>query len=119
MELFEEADHWCLLASKLSASDDVLTQILWRATRAKLLARTGELDEAAALAREAVRRAEKTDGLNRKAKAFLDLAEVLRFGGKPAEAAGAVEAAFELYSRKGNLAAARRARALLAERAIA
>jgi DNA-binding SARP family transcriptional activator/tetratricopeptide (TPR) repeat protein len=116
---FDEAEQWCLLASKLAASDDVLTHILWRATRARLLAQRGELDEADTLARAALRRAEETDGLNRRAKVLLDLSEILRVAGRSAEAAEAVEAAVDLFERKRNIVDAKRARALLAELAVA
>ena len=115
----EESEQWCLLASELSASDDVLTQLLWRAVRARLLARKGELLEAEAFAREAVRLAEDTDNLNRLAKALIDLSEILRLAGRPGEAAEAVQEAVGLFERKGNAVAAKRARVLLAELAPA
>jgi DNA-binding SARP family transcriptional activator/tetratricopeptide (TPR) repeat protein len=116
---FDEAEEWCQLASRLAASDDVLTHILWRATRARLLARKGELDDAEALAREAMRRAEESDGLNRRAKVLLDLSEILRLADKSGEAAEAVEAAVDFFERKRNIVDAKRARALLAELAVA
>lgn len=115
----EEAEHWCLLASQLGASDDAFTQILWRATRAKLVARQGAPGEGEALARESLRLAEETDELNHKAKVLLDLAEVLRSADRAGEASEAVEAAIELFNRKGNIAAARQAKVLLDGLAIA
>ena len=42
--------------------------------------------------------------------ALLDLAEVLRLGGRAAEADGAARRALELYERKGNRVSAARAR---------
>jgi tetratricopeptide (TPR) repeat protein len=116
---FGEAEEWCLLASKLAASDDVLIQGLWRATWAKLLMRKGEFGEAEALAREAVALLDGTDGLNRRAKAMLDLADISCSAGRPGEAGETVEAAAELFERKGNIVEAKRARALLAELAVA
>jgi DNA-binding SARP family transcriptional activator/tetratricopeptide (TPR) repeat protein len=116
---FDESEEWSLLASTLAASDDVLTHILWRATHARLLARKGELDDAETLLREAIRRAEETDGLNRRAKVLLDLSEILRLAERSGEAAEAVEAAIDLFERKGNTVAARRAKALLAELPVA
>jgi ATP/maltotriose-dependent transcriptional regulator MalT len=119
LDRFDEAEQWCLLASRLGASDDFFTQILWRAAQAKLLAQRGERDEAEALAREAVRRAEETDDLNCRAKVRVDLAEVLRVDGNSREGAEAVQVAVELFDRKENLVGAKRARALLTEMAVA
>ena len=62
---------------------------------------------------------EETDGLNRQAKALLDLSEILRAADRLGDAAQAVEAAVELFDRKGNVAAAKPARAILAELATA
>jgi len=101
-----EAEEWADVSERHAASDDVSAQILWRAVRAKLLARRGALAEAESLARDAVGRAEATDALNQHARALLDLAEVLRLDGRNDEAAAAGGAALALYARKGNLAAA-------------
>jgi DNA-binding SARP family transcriptional activator len=117
--LHEEADRRSAIARSLGAEDDLLTQILWRSVRAKLLATRDELMEAEHLAREAVRLAENTDALNHRAKAALDLGEVLRIAGRSHEAGEAVENAIELLDRKGNLVAAKRARTLLDELAVA
>jgi DNA-binding SARP family transcriptional activator/tetratricopeptide (TPR) repeat protein len=119
LERFDEAEQWCRLASNLGASDDVLTQIFSRATWAKLLAQKGELEKAEASAREAVRLTEKTDDLNRRAKVLLDLSRILRVARKPGEVTAAVEKAVELFEQKGNIVGAKRARALLAEPAVA
>jgi tetratricopeptide (TPR) repeat protein len=116
---FGEADEWCRLGAELGASDDVITQVLWRATRAKLLAREGKLDEAEELARESVRLTEETDALTRIAGALVDLAAILQAGGKTAEAHGAVERAIDLFERKGCLTGRRRAQRILGELAVA
>ena len=50
----EEAEKWALLADRLGSSDDIPTQFLLRAVRAKLLAENGEVASAEAYAREAV-----------------------------------------------------------------
>jgi DNA-binding SARP family transcriptional activator/tetratricopeptide (TPR) repeat protein len=116
--LFDEADRWCSLAADFGASDDVVTQLLWRRARAKLLARDGDLVGAEEIAREAVRLTEGTDELIRKADSLLDLAGILRVAEKHGEAAEAIEQAIELYERKGNVVAVKRARALRAEMAL-
>jgi class 3 adenylate cyclase/tetratricopeptide (TPR) repeat protein len=87
----------------------------WRRVRAKLLARRGDVGEAEQLAREATARAALTDLLEDRAQAVADLAEVLRLGGRREEAATALEEAIHLHEQKGNVVAAEKLRAVLAE----
>jgi hypothetical protein len=56
-------------AAELGASDDAITQMLWRQTRAKVYARPGERADAERLAREAVAIGEDTDFLDAQADA--------------------------------------------------
>jgi DNA-binding SARP family transcriptional activator/tetratricopeptide (TPR) repeat protein len=114
-----EAERWCSLAEQTGAHDDVWTQVGWRAARLKLLAHGGDLVAAEALAREAVALVEPSDALNDRAKAFLDLAEILGLGGRTDEAREAVEEALALFGRKENVAGASRAESRLAELAPA
>jgi DNA-binding SARP family transcriptional activator len=116
---YDEAERSSHRAEELGAHDDVLTQLLWRSVRARILARNGKLAEAEKLSREAMQLAEKTDALNRRAKVLLDRAEVQRLAGRADEAGSAVEQAIALFERKGNVVAARKARAMLTELAIA
>jgi tetratricopeptide (TPR) repeat protein len=88
---------------------------LWRAARAKVLARQGDVDEALRLAREAVAVVEQTDWLNTRGDALLDLAEVLELAERPDEAAPLLAEALHLYQQKGNIVAAEKAEQLLAE----
>ena len=76
-------------------------------------ARGGDMEEGETLAREAVRLAEPTDQLVMQADALLDLADVLEWAGKPAEAEAALRRALELYVRKGDIVSAARARSVL------
>ena len=115
LDRLEEADAWAGRAAKLGASDDALTQTLWRQVRAKVLARRGENAEAEQLAREAVAISDKTDQLNAQGDVYADLAEVLSLAGHPKEAAAALEQALARYERKGNVVSAQRAQARLAE----
>jgi len=115
LDRLEEADAWAGRAAKLGASDDALTQMLWRQVRAKVLAHRGGGAEAEQLAREAVAIGEGTDMLDAQGEAHADLAEVLLLTGKPYEAATALEQAHERYERKGNVVSAQRAQARLAE----
>jgi predicted ATPase/class 3 adenylate cyclase len=111
---YDEAEEWSKRSEELGANDDIVTQIIWRATRGKILAQRAEFDAAQRLAREAVVLAEKTDALNHQADSLMDLVEVLELAGKTDAAAAALEHALALYERKGNLVMAERARARLA-----
>jgi hypothetical protein len=94
-------------ASELAgAEDDVSTQVLGRSARARILAARGLGEEAEALAREAVARAESTDDLNMRGDALVNLGEVLRSHGNRAGATLALTDALRLYDAKGNAAAA-------------
>ena len=84
--------------------------MLWRTARAKIHARRGDHEGAAALAHEAVRLAEATDLLTTHADALSDCAEVLTLAGRDEEAASALENAARLCERKGNIAALGRLR---------
>jgi DNA-binding SARP family transcriptional activator/tetratricopeptide (TPR) repeat protein len=113
----QEADDFCLVAERTAAPEDFSTQAMWRGVRAKLLGREGRLDEAAALAHEAVRLAEPTDMLTIRAEALVDLAEVLGLRGSSAEADAAAREGLALYERKGDRVSAARVRLQLAARA--
>ena len=78
-----------------------------------LLARRGQLEEAEALAREGVAVAADSEFVVLHADVLLDLAEVLELARRPQEAREATAEAVSIYERKGNVAAARRARGLL------
>ena len=62
------------------------------------------------LAREAVQVAAKTDFLNDRADALIDLAEILALAGRREEGLAEIEEAVKCYERKGNLPALERAR---------
>jgi class 3 adenylate cyclase/tetratricopeptide (TPR) repeat protein len=102
-------------ADRLTLPEDVDARTHWRRVRARVLARMGELDEAERVGREAVAIASATDVLDLRGQALADLAEVLRLGGRPEEARALIEEATRLYDQKGNVVAAERLRALLAE----
>src|SRR6476646_7912605 len=103
-----EAERFSRESERAASPDDVLSQVLWRTARAKILGRRGEHEGAATLALEAVRLAEPTDLLTTRADALSDLAEVLALAGRDEEAAAALGDAARLYERKGSLAALRR-----------
>ena len=109
-----EAEAWADRAAELGASDDALTQLLWREVKAKVLARLGEHREAERLAREAVALGDETDMLDAQGDAYADLAEVLALGNRPERAAEALEDALARYERKEDLVKAGRVRGRLA-----
>jgi class 3 adenylate cyclase/tetratricopeptide (TPR) repeat protein len=101
-------------AAELGASDDVVTQMLVRQVRAKVLARRGNLEEAERLAREATELGDTVDMPAATGEAYEDLGHVLYLAGKMAEAERAVERAVEFYDAKGAVAMSERARRMLA-----
>ena len=109
----DEAERYTILSEQLSSRDDVVTHVLWRSGRARILGARGDAEPAVRLAREAVDLAAQTDWLDLHAGALIDQSEVLAALGQPSEAAGHVERAIALYDRKGNLVLAERARAEL------
>jgi tetratricopeptide (TPR) repeat protein len=114
----EEAEDWTLVADRHAAADDLDAQVFWRTVRAKVLASRDEFDEADLLAHAAVRLSERSDGLNRRARALCDLGHVLRMSGRVSEAASAFERAVDLYKQKGNVVGAEQVRSHQAELAL-
>jgi tetratricopeptide (TPR) repeat protein len=110
---FEEAGEWTEVAERHSAIDDLDARVLWMPVRAMILARSGSLEDADALARSAVRLAETTDALNRHAKALRRLGEILVLWGRIDAAQQAFNGAVSLYEVKGNLVGATRIRSLM------
>jgi tetratricopeptide (TPR) repeat protein len=98
----DEALQATEVSERNSSADDVASNSSWRATRAKLLARSGQSAAAVALAHEAVRLAETTDHLNLQGDALRALGEVLGARAEPTAAAAALRDAADRYERKGN-----------------
>ena len=112
---YAESERFSRTCEEAAAPDDALSQMLWRRSRAKILAHGGDLERAEALAREAVRLGEKTDFLNDHADALVDLAEVLALAGRRPAALAEIEEAAKRYERKGNLPSLERTRAVAQE----
>ena len=110
----EDSDLWVARAAELGASDDTLTQMLWRQVRAKVLARRGEHEEAEHVAREAAALADTTEMPNAQGDVYADVGEVLLLAGRRGEATEALERALQHYERKGNVVMAERVRERLA-----
>ena len=111
---YDEAEHWIGVSADHSSTDDVGAALLRAAVLAKVLARRDDLVEAEAAARHALELAEETDALNSRAKALLDLAEVVALAGRSEEATEARLSAVELFEQKGNMLGAAQARRALA-----
>jgi class 3 adenylate cyclase/tetratricopeptide (TPR) repeat protein len=100
----EESEH-------LAGGGDVLSRVLWRSVRARVLADSGQTAEAERLSRAAVTLADHTDSLALQADARLGLAHVLRLLGRSGPAELTLAEAIDLYQRKGAVAAIARAKA--------
>ena len=111
---YEDADTLAAFSATVAAVDDLGTQLLWRGVRAKLTAREGRFEEAERIGREAVELSRRSDGPVGQADALMDLAGVLRTGGRGDDAASAATEALGLYEGKGNVVSASLARAFLA-----
>ena len=110
---FAEAEWATKMSEELAQSDDLLTQILWRGVRAKLLATRGQVDAAEVVAREAVALAERTDLVNFHADALVDLAVVLQASEHRAEIPAILAEALRMYDAKRNTVGASRALMML------
>jgi predicted ATPase len=86
----------------------------WRATRAKLLARHGQLGAAARLAEEAVALVPATSGAPQRAEFLVAQAEVARLAGALGQAEASLRHALQFYQDRRMVALAERTRSLLA-----
>jgi tetratricopeptide (TPR) repeat protein len=112
---YEEADEMLAVSEADSASEDVTTRAYGAAIRAKILARSGRVEEAETMAREAAALARETEYVDLRGDSLLALGEVLRLTGRPDEAAEAMQEALHLWEAKGNVVFASRTRELLGE----
>jgi class 3 adenylate cyclase/tetratricopeptide (TPR) repeat protein len=103
--------------AELEQASDIYGDPTWKATRARVLARRGETEEAVTLAREAIASMADSDNITAHAERLVDLAEVLSAHGNLADAAAALTEAVGLHEEKGNALPAERCRELLASSA--
>jgi class 3 adenylate cyclase/tetratricopeptide (TPR) repeat protein len=106
-------EAWALsdVAEETAAPDDLSGHVHYRVLRAQVLARRGAYDEAVQLSGEAVAFCDRTDWLVERGDTLMAHGDVLRAAGEFDAAAAAMRKAFELYTRKGNVVSADRARA--------
>jgi class 3 adenylate cyclase/tetratricopeptide (TPR) repeat protein len=109
-----EAEAMAAEALDLGSPDDVEVQVFARLARAGARRTAGAVDEAVAIAREAVDIAERTDASTMRGDALLELGRALRGTGSDGDADDAAQRALELYEGKGNRVGAAAAREFLA-----
>jgi class 3 adenylate cyclase/tetratricopeptide (TPR) repeat protein len=112
LEQDRDDEAWALteVAEEAVAPDDLSGNVQYRMVRAQLLVRQGAFDEADAMSRDAVELSERTDWLMDRGDALMARGAVLRAAGEHDGATAAIRKAFELYTRKGNVVSANRAR---------
>jgi class 3 adenylate cyclase/tetratricopeptide (TPR) repeat protein len=113
-EALRLSDRWH--PDRLTVPEDVDAHVGWRAVRAKLFARRGQLADAETMAREAVGLAEATEYVELTADAYEALGDVLRAAGRHEDAEHALRESLRLHEAKGNLVAAAQIRRRLGER---
>ena len=111
---FAEADEVCARSERYAGANDVVSQFLGRAARARLLARAGDRDQAEAVGAEALAMVDRTDDLNGRAKIRVDVAEVAWVSLRDDSARKLIADGISLFEQKGNRAAKAAATTLLA-----
>jgi class 3 adenylate cyclase/tetratricopeptide (TPR) repeat protein len=112
---YDEAERFAQISRETAGPEDIASQVVWRGAQAKVHARRGEAQQGEALASEAVALANRTDALNLRADALMDLADVQRTGGRRAQAVASLRQALGLYEQKGNVVSVNTTRAALKE----
>jgi tetratricopeptide (TPR) repeat protein len=110
----DEAEVLAEQGRQLGATEDVMTQAVWRQAQALVLSARGDHESAEKLAREAVTISGQTDNLELQGDGYCDLAEVLEAAGRSEDAITAWQDALDRYERKGIVPFARRVRERLA-----
>jgi DNA-binding SARP family transcriptional activator/class 3 adenylate cyclase/tetratricopeptide (TPR) repeat protein len=110
---YDEAERLTGESKEAARPNDIHSHILWRTTRAQVLAHKGDLESAEALAAEAVGFAAKSDFLDSHADALMVLAELRMQAGHKEDAVAHAREAIRLYEQKENRLSAERARSRL------
>jgi hypothetical protein len=117
-----ESEHFVALSRATAASQDTEAQISWRAIEAKLQARSSNCASVRALVSDVTRLVEGAaslrylrapDFLDLQSEALADCAEALSMCGNVEEALALGDRATRLFTQKGNVVSAARARQLL------
>jgi class 3 adenylate cyclase/tetratricopeptide (TPR) repeat protein len=110
---FDEALLLTETSEHAASPDDIVSQVLWRGTRARVLAGRGDARAAEEVALHGVELARQTDFVNMLADALADLAQTLSLLGRADEARAPLTEAIGIYEAKGNVVSAGAARGLL------
>ena len=105
---WDGAQRWAAVAEETGGAGS-RDGVIWLGVQAKLAARSGDLAAAEVRARSAIDLVDHTDALVDRADALLNLAEVLRLGGREAEAHEVGGVAASLYDAKGHVIGSARA----------
>ncbi len=97
----DESERYSRICEETASDEDVVSQVLWRGTRAKVLALAGKTRRAEELVDSAVALAHETDFLMLHADALRDRADVRTILNRPDHAAQDAAQAKALYERKG------------------
>jgi tetratricopeptide (TPR) repeat protein len=98
----DDALELASFSADAASDDDVLTQVLWRLVRARVMAERGTADEAEALAAVALGLALDTDDLSSQGDAYLAGADVAVARGELDAARWRAQAALDRYRAKGH-----------------
>lgn len=109
----DEAASFAARAEELAAVDDVESQALWRAARARIAGRRGQAEEAERLAWDTVAAVAETSSPWVRSAALLDAAEALAGAGRADVAGSWLEEARRISVAKGDVATERLAIARL------
>ena len=107
----DEALVFSRIAEAATVADDIDSLALWRAIRAPIIARAGNLAEAESLARSAVELSQQSDAPQMQADTLSELAAVLILAGRVDEARQTIDTAIATYQAKGDVVSAARATA--------
>jgi ATP/maltotriose-dependent transcriptional regulator MalT len=110
----KEAEEFAMIGRQISAPDDLSSECLWRCVLGKVMARGGDVEQGLMLVTEANDMARAADFIDDRGTMLVDLAEVHELGGRPDEAAAALEEALRMFEAKGNIVSAGRTRERLA-----
>jgi ATP/maltotriose-dependent transcriptional regulator MalT len=104
----EEAAEFLAVAEELAAEDDLVPQALCRCVRARISRRSGKLEDAEELVREALVMIADTDFPDLQAIVLLSYVDVLEAAGRAHEASPLRDRTLGAYEQKGNVVAGRR-----------
>jgi class 3 adenylate cyclase/tetratricopeptide (TPR) repeat protein len=114
LERDDDAEAWSRRSERATSPEDSVSQALWRATRAKALARRdGDAAKALRLSKESVEQARIGNNLRVLGECLSSRAAVFRLLGRADESGPLLEEALTTYELKGIIPAAERVRALL------